>query len=169
MLKTEKQWIGLLFWCLMPSPLSTIFQLYRGCQFYWWRKPEYLGENHRPASNHWQTLLHNVVSSTPRLSGIRTHNISVIGTDYICSCKSNYHTNTTTTAPCEKATNTNFWFDSTGARPTIYRNICEHVSHYTINVFHFICGNGNRRFFSSINLLSRFTLIHRWLFSSNQS
>jgi hypothetical protein len=31
------------------------------------------GENHIPATSHWQTLLHNVVSSTPRLSGIRTH------------------------------------------------------------------------------------------------
>jgi hypothetical protein len=28
-------------------------------------------ENHRPAVSHWQTLLHNVVSSTPRLNGIR--------------------------------------------------------------------------------------------------
>ena len=33
-------------------------------------------ENHRTATNHCQTLSHNVVSSTPRLSGIRTHNVS---------------------------------------------------------------------------------------------
>ena len=49
------------------------------------------GENHRPAASHSQTLSHNVVSSTPRLSWM-------IGTDCLSSCKFNYHTITTTTA-----------------------------------------------------------------------
>jgi hypothetical protein len=33
-------------------------------------------KNHQPVASHWQTLSHNVVSSTPRLSGFRTHNVS---------------------------------------------------------------------------------------------
>jgi hypothetical protein len=53
------------------------------------------GENHRPASSHWQTLSHNVVSSTSRLSEVRTQTLVVIGTDNIGSCKSNHHTITT--------------------------------------------------------------------------
>jgi hypothetical protein len=35
-----------------------------------------LGENHRPVASHWQTLSHNVVSGTPCLSGLQTHNVS---------------------------------------------------------------------------------------------
>ena len=31
-------------------------------------------ENHRPAASYWQTWSHNVTSSTPCLTGIRTHN-----------------------------------------------------------------------------------------------
>ena len=74
------------WWCL--TSLSTIFQLYRGGQFYWWRKPEdpEKRENHWPVTSHWQTLSHNVVHLA--LIEIRTHNISCDGTG---SCKSNHY------------------------------------------------------------------------------
>ena len=44
------------FWCL--TPLSTIFQLYRGGN----RSPE---EYHQPVASHWQTFSQYVISSTP--------------------------------------------------------------------------------------------------------
>jgi len=34
------------------------------------------GENHWPVASHWQTLSHNVVSSTPPHNGVRNHNFS---------------------------------------------------------------------------------------------
>ena len=36
--KTDRHYIGLGLWCI--TPFSTIFQLYRDGQFYWWWRPE---------------------------------------------------------------------------------------------------------------------------------
>jgi hypothetical protein len=65
---------GLMLSCLMP--FSTIFQLYRGRQFYLWRKPEY-SEKHTDLPHVTDKLYHIMfVSSTPSLSGIKNHSIS---------------------------------------------------------------------------------------------
>jgi hypothetical protein len=48
----------------------------RADQFYWWRKSEYSRKTTDLLHFTDKTLSHNVLSSTPRLSGIRTHNIS---------------------------------------------------------------------------------------------
>ena len=66
-------------------PLLKISQLYPGGQFLLVGVP---GENHRPAARHWQTLSHNVVSSTPHHSLIA---LVVMGTDRAVVHKPNYH------------------------------------------------------------------------------
>jgi len=57
-------------------PLSTIFQLYFGGQFYWRMKPEKPEKTTDLPQITDKLFSHNVVSSTPRLSGVRTHNVS---------------------------------------------------------------------------------------------
>ena len=81
-------WVILVFlnfhglWCL--TPLSIIFQLYRGGQFCWWRKPEYPEKT--PACckslTNFITMLYRVYLA---MNGVRTHNFSG-GTDYTGSC-----------------------------------------------------------------------------------
>ena len=47
-------------------------------------------EIHRPDASNWQTLSHNVVSSTPRISGIQTHNFSGDNHKYILEIFGNF-------------------------------------------------------------------------------
>ena len=62
------------------------------------------GENNRTAAGYWQTVSHNVYRVHLARVGFELTMLVVIATDCIDSCKSNYHTITTTTARTMKYT-----------------------------------------------------------------
>ena len=91
--------LGLGLWLWSLAPLSTVFQLYRGGQFHWLRKPEYPEKNiDMPAvpDKVYHIMLYRVHLSR---AGFERTTLLVIGTDCTGSCKFIYHTITTMTAP----------------------------------------------------------------------
>ena len=57
--------VWLVWFVVFKATFNYISQLYRGCQFYWWRKPEY--------SEKTTNLLYQVQIA---MNGVRSHNFS---------------------------------------------------------------------------------------------
>ena len=73
------QWLATGWWF---SPVTSFSSIFNNISVISWRsvllveETEVTGENHQPVASHWQTLSHNVVSSTPRHKRGSTHNFS---------------------------------------------------------------------------------------------
>jgi len=78
---------GFELWCL--TPLSTISQLYRGCEFYCWGEPEYPDETidlSQVTDKLYNKMFYRVDIA---MSGIRPHNVR--GDRYLLQIQLLYH------------------------------------------------------------------------------
>ena len=65
-----------IIWIMVLTPLSAIFQLYRGGRFDWWRKPDHTGKTTdlpEVIDELYHIMLCRVLTA---ISGIRNHKLS---------------------------------------------------------------------------------------------